>query len=295
MWISYELRPDGYYNIVVSLLWYREKFYHWSVVWFDDATSLITKIQHKITQSTAYQWLNSQLRPAYQDKLDTCINHNISNIILKSEISIDQYVLQFVYNSNRSEGSRISQEDFDTIIQQKKSKHNNNNEIIEVQNSQKAIQFLMKWWVRNTASIKKIYHILTKWLVQDNGLPYPRWWKRINNIVGNDTTTDHAMVAQRMEQLIQRYRENKKALFPLQLAIEFYYRFEKIHPFLDGNGRVGRMLMNKIMMQYDMIPITIFAENNTAHRLAFEKSSPDYLVPIYEFVIDQYVKTLKLS
>jgi Fic family protein len=130
--------------------------------------------------------------------------------------------------------------------------------------------------------------------VQDNGLAYPKGWKKINNIVWNDTTTDRTLVPDRMEALIQWYKTNKWTLFPLQLAIEFYYRFEKIHPFLDGNGRVGRLLMNKILLSYQFIPLTIFADNQTAHRLAFEKSSSDYVVPIYEFMLEQYIKTLKL-
>jgi Fic family protein len=110
--------------------------------------------------------------------------------------------------------------------------------------------------------------------------------------VGNETTVDHELVPDYMDQLLQWRKDNKKTMFPLQLAIEFYYRFEAIHPFLDGNGRVGRMLMNKILIQLDMIPITIFADNSTAHRHAFEKSSPSYMLPMYEFMIDQYVKTL---
>lgn len=85
-------------------------------------------------------------------------------------------------------------------------------------------------------------------------------------------TADYTHVADAMKSLLSRYKKNKKILFPLHLAFEFHYRFERIHPFADGNGRIGRLLMNKILDDNKFIPLTIFSENRTAYFRAFEKS-----------------------
>ena len=54
-------------------------------------------------------------------------------------------------------------------------------------------------------------------------------------------------VSDKMGGLLRWYSSNKKKLHPLVLASHFHTEFEKIHPFVDGNGRVGRLLMNFIM------------------------------------------------
>lgn len=130
-------------------------------------------------------------------------------------------------------------------------------------------------------------------MLQENGAPYPRGYKKSHIVVGNSPTLAPEKVPEAMQSLLRWFKENKKKMFPLQLAIEFHLRFERIHPFENGNGRVGRMLMNKILMANDMTPLTIFAENRRAYFRAIEKSSDGRLTPLYSFILDQYVKTLR--
>ena len=111
--------------------------------------------------------------------------------------------------------------------------------------------------------------------------------------MGNSPTLAPEKVAEAMRTLLKWYKTHKKTMFPLQLAIEFHWRFERIHPFANGNGRVGRMLMNKILISHDMVPVTIFAENRRAYFNAIEKSIDGSFLPIYSFILGQYVKTLQ--
>ena len=57
--------------------------------------------------------------------------------------------------------------------------------------------------------------------------------------------------------LLEWYKENKTKLHPLILAIVFHHKFEKIHPFMDGNGRTGRMIMNYILISNKLPPMII--------------------------------------
>ena len=59
-----------------------------------------------------------------------------------------------------------------------------------------------------------------------------------------------------MTELVEWYKENKDKFNPVKLAAEFHFRFVYIHPFIDGNGRSARLLMNLILMR-NGYPITV--------------------------------------
>ena len=85
-------------------------------------------------------------------------------------------------------------------------------------------------------------------------------------------------------------------LFPLQLAFDFHLRYEQIHPFENGNGRTGRLLMNKILLQHGMLPMVVFKENKTAYFSAIKKAAESQhgKKVYYTFMIEQYKKSLEL-
>jgi Fic family protein len=64
-----------------------------------------------------------------------------------------------------------------------------------------------------------------------------------------------------MDLLLKWYNENKDKLHPFVLAVIFHHKFEKVHPFSDGNGRTGRMLMNYILTRNKYPPIVIYKKN----------------------------------
>jgi predicted ATPase len=82
--------------------------------------------------------------------------------------------VEFIYNSNNIEGSKIPRKEIEKIMQNKKLAYKVKNEVIEVQNSIKSWHFLQKNFIWNEANIKKLYHMLTKNLLQETGIPYPR-------------------------------------------------------------------------------------------------------------------------
>jgi Fic family protein len=79
-------------------------------------------------------------------------------------------------------------------------------------------------------------------------------------ISGDDHRPPRASeVARLMQELMTWYKKSEKILHPMLLASEFHYRFVKIHPFMDGNGRTARLLSNLILMShgYPMIIVPI--------------------------------------
>jgi len=97
-----------------------------------------------------------------------------------------------------------------------------------------------------------------------------------------------------LEDFVEWYKENKNKFKPLTLASIMHNQFEHIHPFQDGNGRVGRLLLNFILLKNKYPPINIMLEDRTEYYQTLQKySKKDDLKSTLKFLIKQYKKTLK--
>ena len=80
----------------------------------------------------------------------------------------------------------------------------------------------------------------------------------LENEVGGDKTTKPADVAAEMKSLLMEY--NSKAEITFDDVLDFHVRFETIHPFQDGNGRIGRLIIFKECLKYNIVPFIITEE-----------------------------------
>ena len=220
---------------------------------------------------------------------DENVMKNIISIWWWSDLDFPK---KFIYNSNHIEGSKIPEEEVEKIIENKRYRYKVKNEIQEVENSIKSWNFIKEKFLFNEANIKKLYHILTKNLLQETGEKYPRWFKKVVNVVNNSITTAPENVSWEINSLIQFYKENKKNIFPLQSAFDFHLKYEQIHPFENGNGRTGRFIMNKILLQNTFFPMIVFRENKQAYFHAIASCKSGNKKKYYKFMLEQYKKTL---
>jgi Fic family protein len=207
------------------------------------------------------------------------------------EILRKEFAKEFIFNSNNIEGSKIPPEKVREIIDKGDTRYFDRNEVKEVQNSILAYEYLEKSFKFNIVSIKRLYHILTKNLYREGKLPYPKGFKKEPNIVGNSQTTPPKKVKEELNELINWYRQNKGKIHPLILAFEFHRRYEFIHPFLDGNGRTGRLIMNKILISNRYPPIIVYKDNKQAYFNSIEKSKYGKLKNYYQFLLEQADKS----
>jgi Fic family protein len=181
----------------------------------------------------------------------------------------DEFIKLFTYHSNRSEGSKTTKNEIDKFAS-KRIKSPKTKTDKEIFNSFLAFNFAisgeMGW---NLKGIKNIHALLLDGI---DPLIAGRW-KNENNIVGDQMTTNHKKVPESMKSLIQWLkREFIKKTYPPKLALQFYVKFEHIHPFLDGNGRVGRILLNAILHKFNYPPIIFFNENHQEHITAIHQA-----------------------
>ena len=113
--------------------------------------------------------------------------------------------------------------------------------------------------------------------------------KRI--IVGNSEVAPWQEIKTELKSLLSWHKSNKDSLYPPELAFGFYYKFERIHPFSDGNGRIGRLIMNKILKDHRYHPIIVWDKKREAHMSAFEGAMKGNEAKYFKFMAGQFIKT----
>jgi len=99
-----------------------------------------------------------------------------------------------------------------------------------------------------------------------------------------------------MNELVEWYREKKKQvdINPVIFAAEFHYKFIRIHPFDDGNGRVARILMNFILMQFGYPPVIIKTEDKANYFSALQQADSGTIEPFIEYIAKNLNRSLEI-
>ena len=164
---------------------------------------------------------------------------------------------EMVYNSNAIENSTLTLEDTEDILirHQIRSDHQIR-EIFEATNLAKAMRFLLDnpETEISVPLILKLHHILLQNIRDDAAGRFRtnKEWVRVGNHIGVNPQFVHAF----MSDLVEKYNASDDQYF-LDKIVYFHAEFENIHPFIDGNGRIGRLLINEQLDLLDLPPILI--------------------------------------
>lgn len=170
--------------------------------------------------------------------------------------------IDLTYNSNHIEGSRLTHDQtryiFETNTIGVENEVLNVDDVIETSNHFRCIDLIIDHAASTLSEhfIKKLHHIL-KTSTSDSRKDWfaVGEYKRLPNEVGGMQTSLPEEVADRMKALLSDYNAVPKKT--LDDILDFHVRFERIHPFQDGNGRVGRLIMFKECLKYNIVPFII--------------------------------------
>lgn len=201
---------------------------------------------------------------------------------------IDRFTVNFTYESNAIEGNSLTLKDVNFILHEKKvSKEKDLREIYETLNAREAMDLIFS----NKLKIKENDIIkMHKIIVKNTGVS--AGYKNLPNfLVGREVeTTKPEKVREEMKSLIRWYYKNKN-IHPLERAAIFHGKFEKIHPFEDGNGRVGRLLINIILLTNGYPPLIIRKTHRLSYFSCLEAFDNNYQDKLNRFLIEKYKST----
>lgn len=190
------------------------------------------------------------------------------------------FSVDFIFNSNKLEGSRVPRESVEKQVTAGTLAKNN-----EVSNTLRAIHYVNAAFKFTPFHIKKLHSIL---LAHETG---KLGFRKEPVVVGQSTVAEWEEIQKRIEELLDWYEKAGKTWYPPELAFTFYYRFERIHPFIDGNGRVGRLIMNRVLKDHRYHPIILWNKRRQAHLTAFEQCERGQDETFFKFMADQFIKT----
>ncbi len=170
--------------------------------------------------------------------------------------------IELTYNSNHIEGSRLTHDQtryiFETNTIGIEGEAVRVDDIVETVNHFKCVDMVLDASAKplSEAFIKELHRVLK------NGTSDSRqsWfavgdYKRLPNEVGELPTASPEAVADEMKKLLAEYNTDKVKSF--DEILDFHYRFERIHPFQDGNGRIGRLVLFKECLRNNIVPFII--------------------------------------
>ena len=170
--------------------------------------------------------------------------------------------IELTYNSNHMEGSRLTHEQtryiFETNTLGVENEAINVDDVIETANHFHCIDVIIdKAKAVLSEKLIKDLHFILKTGTSD---ARKEWfavgaYKKLPNEVGGMDTALPEEVSEKIQSLLAKYNANKNKTF--EDILDFHVQFERIHPFQDGNGRVGRLIMFKECLKYNIVPFII--------------------------------------
>lgn len=230
------------------------------------------------------------------------MNHKLLTLLLEEkEMKLKGGLYHFTqvklaYNSNRIEGSRLS-EDQTRYIYETNTLNIESDETVSVDDITETINHFSCFdYMINHADeelsedmIKEFHRILKRNTSDER----KEWfavgdYKSRPNIVGDTETASPENVADEIARLLSDYSE--KETVTVNDIIDFHYSFEIIHPFQDGNGRVGRIIIFKECLKNDIVPFIIDHEHKLFYYRGLKeyKNEKGYLVDTCLLAQDQY-------
>jgi Fic family protein len=231
-----------------------------------------------------------------------------------------KFRLEFNYNSNHLEGNTLTYGETELLLifdETKSSVSHQYREYQEMKAHDAAFSLIKKWaadkeqplaeaHIRNLNAIILVEPFWKEALTPDGQLTqrlikigqykeFPNSVRLPNGEIFDYVSPADTTIA--MGELMDWYHQEEKAatIHPVELAAQFHYRFVRIHPFDDGNGRLSRLLMNYVLLKNDLPPVIIQSADKKNYLVALHQADSGDIYAFIDYIALQLVRSLEIS
>ena len=234
------------------------------------------------------------LSPSGQKELETLEARGELRVLHLSELDWDRFKEAFTYDTNAIEGSQVEAKEVEEILRNRKWPENKSKEdIAETYGVAEAVDYIRRTDDHVSSKLIKTLHKI----VFRNSKPFAGKIRErgvevvvadaYGNVVHRGAPSQQ--VTKLLEELVRWYSRNKNKYPPLVLAAVVHNQFENIHPFQDGNGRIGRLLLNNILLKHNLPPLNIELRNRSEYYAALQAYEKEHNIrPTLELMLKEY-------
>ena len=214
------------------------------------------------------------------------------------EKQIQEISIAFTYNTNAIEGSKLNQREVQDLLEKDKWPDKSKGDIAEAYGVDEALRFIRGTKEHLSIELsKKIHKIVFK-----NSKPFAgKLRKKGEEVVVMDSKRNiihegapQARISHLLLELVEWYKSNISQYPGLILGAVVHNQFENIHPFTDGNGRVGRILLNNILIKHRLPPINIDLKNRVEYYSSLQAYEKNHdLKPTINLYMREYNRLSK--
>lgn len=211
----------------------------------------------------------------------------------------ERFQIEMAYNSNAIEGNTLTLKETYWVIQQGITvKGKSLKDHLEAKNHKEALDYLYELIEHGSAHTisEHLIRSLHSLVIQEIDPTIAGQYRKIDVFIsGTDHVPPSAIdVPYKMQELVDWARKNYRKMYVVDFATLFHHKFVHIHPFQDGNGRVGRLLMNIFLMQYGF-PLTIIQKNDRQkYYRALAEADYGRYKPLVTFVAQAVLRSLNI-
>jgi len=233
---------------------------------------------------------------SYQDHIKLkAASKNYTNHLSKLDIILkgkerERFLASFISNSNAIEGSTLTEkETFNYLFEDLTPKGKAKKELFMANNLLKAWKYVEKNYLRfpSEKDLKELHKLVNGDIETEETLGK---YKKVQNYIGSSYTSSYLFVNEKINQLFEWIRKSFQRVNDFEVAFQSHAQFEIIHPFVDGNGRVGRLLLNWLLMYKKLQPLAIRVNRRLDYIQALENVQKGKVEAICRFCLKEYLE-----
>ncbi|MBT4540886.1 hypothetical protein HN695_03950 [Candidatus Woesearchaeota archaeon] len=236
---------------------------------------------------------------SYNDHNDMKIASNNYRNYLKGldkvsrEKEREKFLSIFISNSNAIEGSTLTIKDtFNFLFEDIVPKGHKKKELFMASNLLKAWHYVEENHNKlpTHSDLLKLHELVNRDIETEKTLGK---YKIVQNYIGDVHTTSYLFAEEKTDQLLKWIKKAFQGINDFEVAFQSHAQFEIVHPFVDGNGRVGRLLLNWLLLYKGNMPLAIPVKKRADYITSLDNSRKGKIEAICNFCLKEYLKQYK--